>query len=203
MTTERASVCESEGGGSGSDEPGEPPPGQPDGATIEVVDRAGTSEALDLAWIRRRLTEMAPNLPRAVAAIDLILVGEDEMAALHARHRGGHTVTDVLAFDWSESAGEPARVEAEIIACVDVASREAKRRGHPVEREMLLYALHGLLHCCGHNDHTARDSAAMHAEEDRILECIGVGPTFAAEALPVSGHDDGCDSSDRDMDVDA
>ena len=59
-------------------------------------------------------------------------------------------------------------------------------REDSIEQELLLYALHGVLHCAGFDDRTNDDFEAMHVEEDRILTAIGVGPTFARDA---SGHD--------------
>ena len=54
------------------------------------------------------------------------------------------------------------------------------RRSHPVERELLLYIIHGILHCLGEDDHDDDAYARMHAREDDLLEAIGVGRTFAA-----------------------
>ena len=58
------------------------------------------------------------------------------------------------------------------------ALRQAKREGHKPERELLLYALHGLLHLCGYNDKTPREFRRMHRAEDMILTQLGVGPVF-------------------------
>jgi hypothetical protein len=49
-----------------------------------------------------------------------------------------------------------------------------------VERELLLYALHGMLHLAGFDDRTARGFATMHRTEDDILTRLGVGPVFSA-----------------------
>jgi len=43
----------------------------------------------------------------------------------------------------------------------------------------LLYVVHGVLHCLGHDDHDEAGYASMHALEDRVLYAIGVGATFA------------------------
>jgi ssRNA-specific RNase YbeY (16S rRNA maturation enzyme) len=43
---------------------------------------------------------------------------------------------------------------------------------------LLLYGVHGLLHAIGHDDHEPGAHALMHAEEDRLLTKIGVGPIF-------------------------
>jgi ssRNA-specific RNase YbeY (16S rRNA maturation enzyme) len=42
--------------------------------------------------------------------------------------------------------------------------------------------VHGLLHCCGYDDHTEADFARMHETEDAILEAIGVGRTFSMKS---------------------
>lgn len=97
------------------------------------------------------------------------------MARLHDRYKGEARTTDVLTFPLSEP-DEP--IEADIVICLDEAARRAADFGHPIERELLLYALHGLLHCAGFDDHDDIGAAAMHSEEDRILQFIGVGATF-------------------------
>ena len=48
-----------------------------------------------------------------------------------------------------------------------------------VRKEVLLYALHGMLHLCGFDDRTAKDFAVMHEREDDILKKLGVGRVFA------------------------
>ena len=101
------------------------------------------------------------------------------MAALHTEFLDLAGPTDVLTFelDHSESG---ACVAGEIVLCVPVAKQQAQRRGSETERELLLYALHGVLHLSGFDDLTPRGYATMHAEEDRILAALGLGPLFSA-----------------------
>lgn len=99
------------------------------------------------------------------------------MAAAHDRYKGELGTTDVLTFDLSDGPGSP--LDVDILICADEAARQAAARGHGPERELLLYAIHGLLHCLGHDDHDPDQAAAMHTEEDRILTALGVGATYA------------------------
>lgn len=99
------------------------------------------------------------------------------MAAAHSGFLGVDGTTDVLTFDLTEP-GQP-DLDVDILVCVDEARRQGAARGHGVERELLLYIVHGVLHCLGHDDHDPSAAARMHAEEDRILEAVGVGPTYA------------------------
>ena len=148
-----------------------PPEPAGDGG-VELVDCAG--RALDAAWLRDRIGAAASQVGD-VRRLGVRIVNDPQMAALHDRHRGEAVTTDVLAFPAS-GPGEP--IDVDIAVCVDVATRVAEQRGYPVERELLLYVLHGLLHCAGHDDHTQEAFDAMHAREDEILAAIGVGATF-------------------------
>jgi probable rRNA maturation factor len=144
------------------------------GADVEIV--AADERVLDLRWLRERLLAAVEHVPRPVGSVVVAVVGDERMTALNQRHRGVPAPTDVLAFEHS-GAGEA--IEADIVVCADEAARRAAQLGHRAEQELLLYALHGVLHCAGFDDRDETAAAAMHAEEDRILGAIGVGPTFA------------------------
>ncbi len=101
------------------------------------------------------------------------------MAALHKKFMGIDSPTDALTFELEQTETGKC-LSGEIVLCVPFAKREAGRRGTGTERELLLYALHGLLHLSGFDDLTEAGFEKMHAEEDRILTAIGIGPVFAA-----------------------
>lgn len=104
------------------------------------------------------------------------VVNDEIMSDLHRRHSGVSGPTDVLTFDLRPMGLGP--LDTDIIVCLDEAIRQAATRGHPPHRELLLYGLHGILHCLGHDDHDDRAYARMHAAEDAVLTAIGVGPVF-------------------------
>ncbi len=163
------------------DEPPDPGPGsRTSGASVTAVeiDRAPGApgfDDLDLPWLEARLVEAIAQINRPVGRVGGCLADDALMRRQHRKFSGRERTTDVLAFETSAS---PDLIEVDIIVSVDEATRAAARLGHPVERELLLYCLHGVLHCAGFNDKTAPEYKAMHAEEDRILSAIGVGPTF-------------------------
>lgn len=141
---------------------------------LEVVTEAGT-RGVDTGWLRDRLALAVAHLDRPIARVTVTVVGDERMRALHEAYRGAADTTDVLTFQHSD-AGEP--IDADVVVDADEGTRRAAERGHALERELLLYALHGVLHCAGFDDHATDDFEAIHAEEDRILAAIGVGPTF-------------------------
>lgn len=111
------------------------------------------------------------------------IVADPEMADAHKQFSRIEGPTDILTFDMSEGASAQSRqLDCDLLICLDEAARQAGPRGHAVERELLLYAVHGVLHCLGEDDHTDAGYAKMHAAEDQLLERIGVGSTFARAA---------------------
>lgn len=140
-----------------------------------IAPESDSSEVVDAVWVRDRLREAIGLIDRPVARITISIIDDTEMSRLHKRHSGIDAATDVLTFPMSESQ---APIEADIAVCVDVARRTAGELDHRLEHELLLYALHGVLHCAGFDDHSEKDYLTIHAEEDRILEAIGVGPVF-------------------------
>jgi len=134
--------------------------------------------------MRERVRAVVAVLEVPVDRLSVRLVDDATMTGLHRRHCDLDGTTDVLSFP-AAAPGEP--VDADIACCVDEAARQAGRRGHPVADELLLYAVHGLLHCLGHDDHEPEAYAAMHAEEDRVLTAIGVGARFATAERTADG----------------
>jgi len=84
--------------------------------------------------------------------------------------------TDVLTFPMDDT-----HRSGEIVICVPEARRRAKEQHGSLRNELLLYAIHGMLHLCGMDDRTQRGFQQMHRMEDQILTKIGVGAVFARQ----------------------
>ncbi|NRA56583.1 MAG: rRNA maturation RNase YbeY [Phycisphaerales bacterium] len=132
-----------------------------------------------IAWIIEH-ARLAGRELRLAGEMRVRVIDDAEMSKLHEEHLADASTTDVMTFDLANGAaaeGQPMDADAHV--CVDEAARRASELGHPVERELLLYVVHAMLHCVGHDDHDDDSYARMHAFEDEILERIGVGRTFA------------------------
>ncbi|MHB1156475.1 MAG: rRNA maturation RNase YbeY [Phycisphaerales bacterium] len=148
----------------------------------------------DIRRLKSHLLAAIAQLGVTLEDLTIIIVNDEKMSDLHLRYSGIEGTTDVLTFDLCDAPPLPlppgegrgegtlrhdARsIEGEIYICHDEAIRQATERRHDVQHELLLYALHGVLHLMGYDDHDPADHAAMHAEEDRVLQAIGVGKVF-------------------------
>jgi probable rRNA maturation factor len=146
---------------------------------IEIHQTPGVARRLKMSWLRDHLRLIAGKIKHPLARIGVSLTDDEGMIRLHHQYLGLTTTTDVLTFS-NSAEGHP--IDVDIAACVDEAARQAAKHQHSIEQEILLYILHGLLHCCGFDDHTKAGYAKMHAEEDRILKAVGVGATFSKPA---------------------
>ena len=128
-------------------------------------------------YVRRHLRNAHRILRPALRELSLAFVGDTRMSALHEQFMGVAGPTDVLTFPL-ETDARGRVLSGEVVVCVPEAVRRARETGGNVERELLLYALHGLLHLCGYDDRTEPGFRRMHGTEDMILTQLGVGPVF-------------------------
>ena len=136
-------------------------------------------------WLRSRLLEIARLLGLENPRITVVIVGDAKMAELHERYAGAKGTTDVLTFDLSDPQvpslkPQASRLDGEIYISLDEACRRAIELDHEPRLELLLYAIHGLLHLTGYDDQDPESYRCMHSKEDELLKAIGIGPIFAA-----------------------
>lgn len=109
--------------------------------------------------------------------LSVVFASDELVADLHAQHLGDPTRTDVITFDLGTEGRGPA---GELYVSVARARDVAARRGQPVERELLLYVVHGVLHLCGFDDGDEPARRRMRAAEEAVLRRLGHG----ADPLP-------------------
>ena len=119
------------------------------------------------------LTKIAP--PKAKGDLSIALVSDRRMRALNRQFRGKDTVTDVLSFPSDPSTALSASERAflgDIVIASGVAKQQAKAAGHPVQTEVRVLALHGLLHLLGY-DHE-QDEGKMARIEAKLRKKAGL-----------------------------
>lgn len=93
--------------------------------------------------------------------IEICLVDDPTIARVHVDFMGIDGATDVITFH-----------HGEIVVSLDTAVRVAGELGLPDRAEVLLYAIHGLLHLNGYDDTTPTARDRMHARQHAILAAV-------------------------------
>jgi probable rRNA maturation factor len=122
----------------------------------------------------KRLAAYAARRAGRPVALSFALLDDARMRRVNREALGHDHPTDVLAFPFCE---EPV-LSGEILLSTDTARREAARRGHPAYHELLLYAVHGVLHLLGYDDHDPAGRRRMRRAERTALAALGVPPVF-------------------------
>ncbi len=99
--------------------------------------------------------------PDFAAQASVIIVSDRVITQLHTDFLGEPTATDVITFD-----------HGEIVLSAETAAREAAARGLPVEEELLRYAVHGLLHLAGYDDHEPPARRRMHRRQEAVVRAV-------------------------------
>lgn len=119
-----------------------------------------------LARFLRRVASELPAMDRGSVAV--CLVSDRAIRDLNRRFRGKDQATDVLAFPSGsrEGPGGPV-VLGDVVVAVPRAARQAAERGHSLDRELRILALHGFLHLLGY-DHERDDGEMLRLQ--RVME---------------------------------
>lgn len=142
-----------------------------------MVRIAVTGEApCELAPVRGAIhATLRPYGLPAGARVGLAFVDDFLMKELNARHRHKAKTTDVLSFGQKLPRGAKGAAAAralrrdvdgelevgDIVISGAQARRQARRRGHPLVREVAFLAAHGALHLLGFEDDTREGYAEM------------------------------------------
>jgi probable rRNA maturation factor len=153
---------------------------------VEIIDGLGllTRTAQDSLALH---AQSALNGLSRGGQVRVSIVDDQRMIEAHTKFSRLATTTDVLTFDLApesqshEESHTDKVLDTDLTVCFDQASREASERNHPIEHELLLYIVHGVLHCLGYDDHDEDGYQRMHEKEDELLTRIGIGATFFSQ----------------------
>ncbi len=168
-------------------------PRAPSGRSARLAPRRKTGRAaltaVDVRSIRLLLQEVCERMDIADGAWTIRILSNAKMRRLHRQFLDIDTSTDVLTFDLSHSLHPPHPSDGKLLLDtaigIDVAARQSRSRAVPIRHEVLLYAIHSLLHVQGYNDRTPAAAKRMHGREDALLTELGIGPVYHAN--PVGG----------------
>ena len=108
--------------------------------------------------------------------LSIILTNDARLHELNLNYLGVDAPTDVLSFPASEPDPETgAPYIGDILISIPRAQVQAEAAGHPLEAEVQLLVVHGVLHLLGHDHAEAEEKARMWNAQAEILERLGLG----------------------------
>ena len=108
--------------------------------------------------------------------LSVVLTDNRRLRKLNRDYLGVDAPTDVLSFPASETDPETgAHYIGDILISIPYAARSAEKAGHPLESEIQLLIVHGVLHLLGHDHAEPKEKTKMWKAQAEILESLGLG----------------------------
>src|SRR5919108_5187835 len=108
--------------------------------------------------------------------LSIILTNDARLHELNLNYLAVDAPTDVLSFPASETDPETgARYIGDILISMPRAQAQAEAASHPLEWEVQLLVVHGVLHLLGYDHAEAAEKARMWKAQAEILERLGLG----------------------------
>ncbi|OQY31139.1 MAG: rRNA maturation RNase YbeY [Anaerolineaceae bacterium 4572_5.2] len=109
------------------------------------------------------------------AALTILLTDDAQLQSLNRDYLGIDAPTDVLSFPAHERDPETDTIYlGDIIVSLPSAAKQAQAGGHPLEAEIQLLIVHGVLHLLGHDHAEDGEKAQMWNEQAKILARLGL-----------------------------
>jgi len=96
-----------------------------------------------------------------LSEVNVVLLSDRRMAAIHRRFLNESGPTDVITFQ-----------HGEIFVSTETAKRQARRFGTSLDGELRLYIAHGLLHLRGYDDKTSAGAAEMKRLQETLVATV-------------------------------
>jgi len=120
------------------------------------------------AFVAQLATRLPPEKGDRLA---VSLVSDARMRRYNREFRDIDRPTDVLAFEgWREACPEGGHHLGDIVISVNRATRQARRAGHSVAREIRILLVHGYLHLLGFDHET--DGGTMMRTQRRLVRAM-------------------------------
>ena len=103
------------------------------------------------------------------ASLTVLVTGDEAVRSINARFTDTDAPTDVLSFPSGDDDG----YLGDVVISVETARRQAEAGVHPLEQELELLAVHGVLHLLGHDHAGPAEKEAMWAAQSAALVALG------------------------------
>ena len=129
--------------------------------TVNLIDERNDDKLpVPEELLRRVLNEAYKCRGQMNGSVNIMFINDPEMAEMNLAYLNHTGPTDVLAFEDGDIEDNQL-ILGDIAVSVDTAQRISYKKNMTYENELILYALHGLLHLLGFEDKTPDERKKM------------------------------------------
>jgi probable rRNA maturation factor len=129
------------------------------------------SSPIEAALVEKAAQEALDQQRAEEGDLTVVLTGDAELQSLNLEYLGIDAPTDVLSFpaDFIDPDTDR-RYYGDILISIARAQAQAQAASHPVQDEILLLTVHGVLHLLGHDHAEEAEKQRMWAAQAEILD---------------------------------
>ena len=137
----------------------------------EELESTGLGLPIDRVLLQRAAREVMDYLGGDMDVdITIILTDDAQIHELNKQYRGIDAPTDVLSFPSGDTDPDSNRLYlGDVVISYPRAQAQAEAGGHPVEAELQLLVVHGVLHLSGYDHIEEQGKLRMRAAQTEIL----------------------------------
>jgi probable rRNA maturation factor len=109
--------------------------------------------------------------------LTIVITGNAQLRSLNRAFREVDAPTDVLSFATDEQPRPDTVYLGDVVISYSKAREQAQAGGHPIEAELQLLVVHGVLHLLGHDHYTEAEKNAMWKAQAAVLKKLGAAVT--------------------------
>ena len=126
---------------------------------------------VDSSRFRSQIAQVLENLEETECELSLLLTDDAEIRRLNKTYRNLDQATDVLSFPQDEEAvnekGET--LLGDVVISVETAARQAEEHHLSFNEELILLAIHGILHLLGYDHERSPQDARVMKDKTRMI----------------------------------
>jgi probable rRNA maturation factor len=109
--------------------------------------------------------------------LTIVITGNAQLRSLNRAFRDVDAPTDVLSFATDEQPRPDTIYLGDVIISYPMAREQAQAGGHPIEAELQLLVVHGVLHLLGHDHYTVAEKNVMWKAQAAVMKKLGAAIT--------------------------
>jgi rRNA maturation RNase YbeY len=133
---------------------------------------------VDAARFESQINQVLEKLGETQCELSLLLTGDQEIQALNRTYRDLDKATDVLSFPQDEDAVNESgdTLLGDVVISVQTAARQAEEHHLSFNEELILLAIHGILHLLGYDhERSPQDARIMQDKTQAVFETLFPG----------------------------
>ena len=114
------------------------------------------------AWLKK----VADKEGFKIKDLNYIFCSDEYLHKINVDYLDNDTLTDIITFDNSE---DESTIEGDIFVSIERVKENSQTLNTVFEEEIKRVVIHGLLHLCGHDDHSIEEKVEMRRLESKYI----------------------------------